>query len=625
MNKLKRNLKLLIPASVALVGLLYSCGTKFLNKPPIGTLDPSIVANAAGIQNILIGAYAGLDGQGLNNSGWGSAVDNWAYAEVAADNSYKGSTSSDQGDIVGLMQWNTVPTNSYPAMKWAAMYDAIQRCNDVIRTYRIATGVASDTTEWRAEAVFLRAFYHFELVKIFRFPVWVDETITYANNNLNVTNITSPNNYISIWPNIIADLQYAMANLPKTQPNKGQANMYAAEAFLAKAYMFQQNYTAAAPLLDDLIKNGVTAHGDPYALNPNYSTLFDPDPSAKNSAESVFAAQMSVNDGSASSGGSGKSYGDALNFPYGAGPGACCGFDNPSQDLANAYKTDVNGLPLIGWASGSMQNFQTGLSVSDPNGPWTGNVDPRIDIVIGRKGIPYLDWGPMPGDSWVRSPADDGHFVAKKNVYAKSQQNTLSDNEGFWASVELDANNVNLIRFADVLLWKAECDVLGTQNLTEAETYVNMIRTRAANTAWWVYSDSTATFDGPTWTYKGGVTPADKYKVSPYPAGYFSTPDIALEAIIMERRIELAEEGHRWFDLQRWDGVVGGTIPQAGTSYMATILNNYAKIQGPIHPTQYPSTVVFNPNGKQWFPIPQTQIDAENSSGKVVLQQIPSY
>jgi starch-binding outer membrane protein, SusD/RagB family len=623
MNKLKNKFKLLIPASLALVGLLYACGTKFLDKPPIGTLDPSIVANAAGIQAILIGAYAGLDGQGLAGSGWGSAADNWTYGEVAADNAYKGSTASDQGDIVGLMQWDCIPTNSYPASKWQAEYDAIQRCNDVIRTFRIATGVAADTAEWKAEALFLRGFYHFELEKVFHYPPFVDENITYANNNLNVPNVDGSGNYISIWPNIEADFTYAMANLPKTQPNKGQANYYAAEAFLAKAYMYEGKFDAAKPLLLDLITNGETAVGTKYGLNPNYSTLFDPDPTAKNGSESVFAAQMSVNDGSASGGGSGKAYGDALNFPYGAGPGACCGFFNPGQDLANAYKTDANGLPLIGWASASLQNFQSGLSVSDPTGAWTGNVDPRIDIVIGRKGIPYLDWGPMPGDAWIRSPSDDGHFVPKKNVYAKSQQGTLSDNESFWANVELDANNVNLIRFADVLLWYAECDVLGSaQNLAEAETYVNMIRTRAANTSWWVYTDGT--FDGGTWTYKGGTTPADSYKVAPYPAGYFTTPQIAMEAIIMERRIELGMEGHRWFDLARFDATVGAAgVPTNGGSYMSLILNNFQKIQAPIHPAQYLG-VSFGSN-RQYFPIPQTQIDAENSSGKVNLKQIPGY
>ncbi len=55
--------------------------------------------------------------------------------------------------------------------------------------------------------------------------------------------------------------------------------------------------------------------------------------------------------------GGGKAYGDNLNFPYGAGPGACCGFFNPSQDVANAYKTDVTGLPFI---DGSWQSQTLG-------------------------------------------------------------------------------------------------------------------------------------------------------------------------------------------------------------------------------------------------------------------------
>lgn len=619
MNKLKKISKILIPAALGAIILFYACGSKFLNKPPLGTLSPNLVQTAAGVQAILIGAYAGLDGQGLNNSGWGSAVDNWTYGEVAADDAYKGSTSSDQGDIVGLFQWNATATNSYPAMKYAAMYDAIQRCNDVIRTMRLTPGLSgTDTTEWKAEALFLRAFYHMELQKIFHYPPFVDETITFAAGNLDVPNIDGSGNYVNIWPRIEADLEFAVANLPTTQTNKGQANKYAAEAFLAKAYMFQQKYDSAQTLLQDIITNGVTPLGKPYALQQNYSTNFDPDPSAKNSTESVFAAQMSVNDGSASNGGDGKAYGDALNFPYGAGPGACCGFFNPGQDLANAYKTDATtGLPLLGTA------FQAGLSVSDPAAPWTGNVDPRIDITIGRKGIPYLDWGPMPGDSWIRSPADDGHFVPKKNAYAKAQQGTLSDNESFWANVELDANNVNLIRYADVLLWMAECKVLGPNlDLAGAEALVNQIRARAANTSYWVTTDGT--FTAGNFTYANGTTYADKYLVSQYPAGYFSTTTIAMNAIIMERRLEFGMEGHRFFDLQRWQTALPGTTSLA-SPYMTTVLNTFAQIQNAIHPTQYPTTVHFITGVSEYFPIPQQQIDAENATGKIYLKQIPGY
>ncbi|HLY71919.1 MAG TPA: RagB/SusD family nutrient uptake outer membrane protein [Puia sp.] len=604
----KVNYKLIIPGSLALMVLLFACGKNFLNKPPQGVLSPAILANKAGVQGILIGAYAGLDGQGLNNSGWGSAADNWVYGSVAADDAYKGSTTDDQQDIIPIMQWNALNNNSYLSQKWDAEYDAIQRANSVIRTMRVATGLAAaDTIEFKAEALFLRAFYHFELRKIFHYPPFVDENVTIANPN--APNIDASGNYIEIWPMIEADFQYAATNLPATQPSKGQANKYAAEAFLAKVYMFEGKYDQAKTLLTDVITNGTTPLGTKYALQTNFQNNFNPDPSAKNSSESVFAAQMSVNDGSGPAGG--KAYGDNLNFPYGGGPGACCGFMNPGQDLADAYKTDANGLPLANAA------WQVAPHVSDPTTPYVGNLDPRIDWTMGRAGIPYLDWGPHPGDVWIRSPSDDGHFSPKKNVYAKAQQGTLSDVSNNWANVELDANNVNLIRFADVLLWDAECDVLGSaQDLTGAANDVNMIRTRAASPTGMVTS---GTFAAGSYTYTGG-TPSSTYKIGNY-AVPFPDGATAMKAIIMERRLELAEEGHRFFDLVRWQA--GNPIyPAAG--YMTTTLNTFAGIEGVLHPAQYQG-VTFTAGKSEYNPIPIDQIDQENSGGKTVLKQIPGY
>ena len=83
--------KFLIPGSLALIALLFACGKNFLNKPPIGVLSPQILANFAGVQGLLIGAYSDLTGQGTSqgSSSWGSAADNWVYASVVADDAYK--------------------------------------------------------------------------------------------------------------------------------------------------------------------------------------------------------------------------------------------------------------------------------------------------------------------------------------------------------------------------------------------------------------------------------------------------------------------------------------------------------------------------------------------------------
>jgi hypothetical protein len=430
----------------------------------------------------------------------------------------------------------------------------------------------------------------------------VDESISFDNGNLLV-----PNN-VDIWPMIEADFQYAVDNLPETQPNIGRINKWGAMAFLAKVYMFEHKYDKAKPLLDDIIVNGVTAGGLKYGL-VNFESNFNAP--QKNGPESVFACQMSVNDGSASAndGGNGN-MGDVLNYPNGTGaPGGCCGFNNPSWNLANAYKTDANGLPLL-------DTWNDGAVVSDSANLYTGNLDPRIDWTIGRPGIPYLDWG-LDNVAWVRDPASNGAFNPKKNVYAQSQAGTYSSTETvFWGATQITANNYNLIRFADVLLWAAECEV-EVGSLDKAEDYVNRVRNRAADPTGWVYKNSA--YNAAQGIYTTQTDPADKYLIKPYPAGAFSAngQDYARKAVRFERRLELAMEGHRFFDLQRWDN---------GTGYMADILNTYVSVEKTRHSFYYiVNTATFTKGTNEYFAIPQVQIDAENSTGVIYLTQNPGY
>jgi hypothetical protein len=610
---MKKLLKWILPvAAVLLVVIIYACNKK-LDLQPQGSLLASNVNNNSGVQGLLIGAYVLLSGENVpgQNLGNGSAASNYVYGSEAADDSYKGSSPSDQPDAIPLLTWSLsqASTTNYLDQRWVVLYTGIQRSNDVIRTLRLSTGISpADTTEYVAEARFLRGFYHFEGKKAWNNFPYVDENISYVNGNLNVPNIDGSGAYINIWPQIVGDLQYAVANLPTTQPNIGRVNKWAAMAFLAKAYMYQHDYASAKPLLDSVIHNGTTSDGTPYGLNPRFQSNFNP--AEKNSRESVFACQTSVNDGSAiaTNGGNGNT-GDELNHPYNHGPG-CCGFNNPSWNLVQAYKTDANGLPFL---DGS---YNTGPLVSYPPNPWTGNVDPRLDWTSGRPGKPWFDWGTI-DSTWIRDVPNDGLFVTMKNNYAKSQQGSFSSTETvFWGAAEVAASNVPLCRFPDVLLWDAECEAqIGS--LDQAETYVNMVRTRAGNPQGFVYLN--ASYDGATGMYSPQTTPADKYKVSPYPLGAFSAmgQTNALTAIQFERRLELAMEGQRFFDLARYDN---------GTGLMATTLNNYVSVEKNRSSFYYVnSAAVFTKGVNEYFAIPQKELDAENSTGTVVLKQNPGY
>lgn len=596
MKKIKR--KFLILSSLAIIVVVVACSKKFLDKPPLGTLNPQIMATEKGVQGLLIGAYSLVDGEGSPGDGFASGASNWILGGVTSDDAYKGSDPSDVGEAAPMEKWiSLTATNTAIPQKWKVLYAGANRCNDVIKTIALATDLTADKAlSIEAQARFLRGFYHFELKKVFNNIAYADETLTLDNTD----------NMVDAWPKIEADLQFAVANLPDSWggAEPGRANVWAAKAMLAKVYMYwnpPSHYGDAYTLLTDILTpgHGRTAAGDEYALNDHFFSNFNP--AQKNSPESVFAAQTSVQDNSSVDWGGDPNgnYGDILNFPYTGGPGACCGFYNPSQSLANAYKVDATtGLPLADPYSGPAVSAESGT-------PYSGTLDPRIDWTMGRPNIPYLDWGLHPGLAWIRNPQNDGNKSPLKNVYAESQKDTYTDvGSAYWGPTELVANNVNIIRYADVILWAAECEI-EANNLPAALAHVNQIRSRMMDhPEAWV---KTGAYDAGNAVYTSGAN-ADNYKIGLYTS--FASQDAARQAVRTERQLELAMEGQRFFDLVRW-GIAEPTI------------NAFIAREKAARPLK--SDAHFTANKNEYMPIPQSEIDAANSDGVVRLKQNPNY
>jgi len=560
-----------ILAFLLVLTLPFSCADDFLEITPNGALDANILATKEGVNNLLIGAYAMIDGVSSNGFGWEAASSNWVYGSIRGMEANKGTDTGDQPDINPIQTYTETSTNPYLAVKWGSVYEGIARVNEALKVLAVAetngTVSAEDATSFRLQARTLRGYYHLEAYRMWEKIPYIDET----------TDLSKAGNDEDARDKIIADLQAGIA-LPNDMKQIGRFNGTVARVLLAKALMqMKKDYAGAKAQLEWVVANGTKPNGAAIGLEAKYGDIFDA--ANRNGLEAIYTVQYSVNDGS---GGWNAGWGEVLNFPYKpvpGSPGGCCGFFQPSFDLVNSFKTK-DGLPMLdnSYNSSTLKNDK-GISASvdfTPDG--TTPLDPRLDWTVGRRGIPYLDWGPHTGSDWIRDQSYAGPYSPKKQVYRKSQEGNLTE-VGNWTS-GWTANGYRLIRYADVLLLLAECQI-ETNDLANAKANVNKVRARAANPAGFVKNA-----DG---------TPAANYVIKEYGAGApFDNQANARAALQMERKLELGMEGHRYFDLQRW----GNVVPE-----LQRVLN-YEKTQ---LATLYTGASVGGEDKN--FPIPQKQID----------------
>ncbi|ATL48502.1 RagB/SusD family nutrient uptake outer membrane protein [Chitinophaga caeni] len=561
---MKRKLVIYIAAFVA-VGTFGSCSRSFLEKTPQGQLVTDQMQTVEGCEATLIGAYGLLNGN-LDGT-WGnyaSAPSQWLFGEVGADNAHKGSVNSDQPNMNQIELHQVTSTNDNLEVMWTRCYEGIARCNttlfllNAVQNGSGAKFTAERAKEVEAEARFLRGHYYFFLRRLFKNVPYIDE-------NTSTTEAITKSNEGDVYPMIEADFKFAVDNLPATHPQGdiGRPDNIAAKAYLGKVLLYLNRQSEALPLFNDVI-----------ASRPSIETLdFDDNfkIATENGPESIFAVQHTINpDGS----GDNANVGDMLAGFYGSAPVNCCGFFQPTFDLVNSFRVDANGLPFLdnsyrtnpyksdfGLTGTAKENYALNQTIA---------FDPRLDYTVGRRGVPYKDWGVMPGDAWIRDPSYAGPFVAGKHTIFETE---------FAANSVSGANyvtglNVNIIRLADVYLMAAEC-AADANDLDEAKRLVNLIRERASHL--------------PGVSVNG--SPAAAYNVGQYTD--FPTKEYAMNAIHFERRLELALEGHRYFDLVRWG--IAKQVIESYSAFEGSILSSFLGI-------------TFDASDEV-MPIPQTQID----------------
>ncbi len=560
----------------------YSCKEEFLNPPPQGVYSEAQLTNKVGVNGMLISAYATLDGPPAQQD---AGASNWTWGSIRGGDAYKGTEPSDRTDQNPIMRFETLPSNPIVLTKWNATWDGVGQANQVLRSVVNAADMSdAEKKQVTAEARFLRGHHHFEAKRVYNNIPYIDEKVT----DFKVPNTDASGNYINIWPQIEADFKFAYDNLEEVKANKGRANKWAAAAMLAKVYMFQNKFAEAKALFDVIIANGKNPQGVKYNLTANYQDNFRI--TKENNEETVFAIQSSYGDGSNTNG----NYDNSLNYPHSSTtPGAgCCGFFQPSQNLVNSFRTDAAGLPMPDTYNDTNVTSDETLLATDPFTPYQGNLDPRLDYTVGRRGIPYLDWGIHPGRPWIRLITYGGPYGPKKNVFFKSDVGTTAGSVGWgWNN---NALNYNIMRFADVLLMAAEAEI-EVGSMEKAREYINRVRARAANSA--------VKFDN-------GANAAN-YVVSQYPTP-FASKEEARKIVRFERKLELGMEGHRIFDLNRW-GITAETI---NNDYLAKeTLRRVSALAG----------AKFTKGRDEYMPIPTFAVTQSIKDGKETLKQNPGY
>lgn len=564
--------------SFAVLSAMLSC-TDALNVAPKQVLDESLLVKPDDMEGFVTATYARI----TDIPSWDSPFAPWWSGSMRSDDSYKGGGGTWDGDGWHFMEtFVGVHANGWPLdYPWYVSYQIIQRCNTAIQRLNAITVEEFPLRDVRiGEVKFLRSFVFFRLKQFFKYVPYIDENVVGATAEFEAIPNREPEQGSDqyLWERILADLKDAENRLPDVQPEKGRVDKNAATAMVARVLLFMayeqdDNHTVvhvnkerlaeALTYLDKLTAQEGGKVGLQSDFAENFDVAFD-----NNTKESIWEIQYSIDDGSSTGGKINRSEG--LNHPFQWGGFQCCGFHHISYSMANAFKTGSDGLPLF-------DTYNTG-SYADGDQAFFGQntFDPRFSHTIAAPGQPWK-YNPnvIFNRQGIRNGADYGYFKSVKELPEPDCNCLLYDG---W---QFNSMNKRMIRYDEVVLWKAEV-LIQLDRWNEALPLINQIRERAANSTGRLVMP-----DG---------SPVLNYHIELYQPGVNCTWDkeFAWKALQWENRLEMAGEGRRFFDLQRW-----GILSETMNAYFAVEKDRF----------QWMEIARFTPGRDEFFPIPQPQIN----------------
>ena len=574
--------KYLIIASFA---SLAGC-SKLIDLTPQSNINSATYySNLSEINTALTGCYNGMRTP---------LTDEWTLTELRSDNTIQGvpaSTATPNRDLSDLDMFFPNVSHQGNYSYWLNTHYNIRNVNFVLNSlnvnYSPAAGTlsfdpvtipvtAADIKKLSAEATFIRAYHYFNLVRLYGDVFLVHEPISPEDaKQVNRSPVAE------IYKLIIADLSNTIANGSTAKyasipgADLGRANSWTAKALLAKVYLTMNRKTDAATLLQDVITNSG------YGLQASYANVFSI--GNEMNSEILFAIRFKAG---------GIGLGSALPntfAPLNSGAaiinGDGRGLNFPSQELYNAYSSIT--------AVGNVRSGNTSVTLTAAN--------PAIVVGMPVTGLQIAQGttvAAISGTTLTLSVAanatlataalkigGDPRRVANIGIYTGAKfyiQKYISA-----VAVANDAeNDWPVIRFSDVLLMMAEAQ----GNSATSLAFINQVRTRVGLAAY-TATDITTT-------------------------AQFET------ALANERRLELAFENQRWFDLLRYNTTLS-------TIKVEQVMKDHLTYMYPLHYGLYPSPrltlaemLVFVNTNRMLLPIPQREIDNNTS---IVIKQNPGY